>query len=149
MSSMKIEPPKDEREYVRHTETGDRGFLVRCQETGKQYVRLDRPSQVVDRPYWGIQRKKWTDDSDFRALSENAVGRICFEADRALAYAQHDYSRARTTWDDVQKRTNRVNAKAWRTVAPPGDPMRKDLWNAIHGAMKKYVQGYEPPEEPA
>lgn len=119
------DPTPDQRCYVRHAITGDRGYLV--WRDGEQRVRLDRPQEVV------LPRTSdWHDDDDAAMFTLHQVARIAYAADRQLLSSVGQHKDARTEWLDM-KEAARI---AWVEKGPASEkgavhPLRPILWKAV------------------
>lgn len=90
------EPAPKERQFVRHVDTGELGYLVRRQ--GQQKVRLHNEGQEILRAW---VPGNWTPEVVRRELSKFAIARVAFEADKALCKELGLHGVARRIWDKL------------------------------------------------
>lgn len=132
-STRMVEPPEADREYYRSRDTGVRGYLVKDENSGKPYMRVERGAgHMFDKLY---HEDQWSLERDFAPLSEYDLARIRYEADAALAFTQRDYKRSRKVWQHLPAKQRR----AW-VDNDPTDELRKALSVAIRGAMERFMK---------
>lgn len=126
------DPLPGEREWYRHSTTGDRGYRVRRE--GKDAIRLDRPEQELIQSMHG-----WTRDEYGSMFVREQIARIAFAADRAVCGVVGDHAIARQVWHDLREQ-DRVKFVA---KGPPdgAHPMRRLIYNAIATATKPFTRG--------
>ena len=74
--------PATPRLYYRHTRDGTLGYLV--QKDGRDFIAFDRAGEPVLKVF---KHTDWIAEAEPRPLSDIAVTRIAFEADRELCRA--------------------------------------------------------------
>ena len=123
------DPAPDDRIYYRHVREGQRGFMV--ERDGKQLIKLDRPNEEILRPF---REHEWMLDREARPLNKHQIGKVSFEADKALCEALGEYDGSKRDWLSLtdEKRIR------WIERGPPPGP-RKELYNAICKVTRKYT----------
>lgn len=128
------DPTPDQRRYVRHATTGDRGYLVWRDNELK--VRLDRPQEIV------LPRTAdWLDDDSAALFTLHQVARIAYAADRQLLVSLGQHQDARREWLDM-KEAARI---AWVEKGPASEkgfvhPLRPNLWKAIMEVLRGFAK---------
>lgn len=122
------DPPAHRRKYVRSTRTGDLGYFVR--RDGKDCIRLDRPSEEIVKAYTGQQ--DWVDEQAARPISDHQMGRVCFEADRALCLALGLHGDARREWISLTD-AQRIH---WMKEGPDDHPRRRALYLLLQNFLR-------------
>lgn len=122
------EPGPDEKVWVRSAANGERGWL--CRRDGMTYVRLDRPSQELLRPY---RQHDWIEEAEHRPLTPMQIAQICFEADRAFCKVLNLHDLARKDWMSL---TDRERGELVKN-GPGGEPRRRGLYELV----RKYLEG--------
>ena len=130
-SNPNWDPLPNEREYVRSSRTGDRGYLVRRE--GKDVVRLDRPMQELLFP----KGPEWVADEFGSLLLESQVAHICFAADRAICGAVGLHMESRKGWQDL---SDAERLKFLGDGPPRTQVVRGVVYDAIKAAMKPYTR---------
>lgn len=130
MSAAGWDPDPQDREYFRERGTGQLGWRV--ERDGKAAIRLDRVAQEIIVPLDG----NWVPDHDVKELSVAQLGQICFDADRSLCRFIGLQQNSRVAWVDLSD-DQRI---AWMRSGPSKHPLRKKLWEAIHGALQENAQ---------
>lgn len=122
------EPHVDEKQWFRSASTGERGWLVRRE--GTTYLRLDRPSQELLRPY---REWDWIAEVEHRPLTALQVAEVCFAADRALCkvLAMHDLARQEWLSLTDRKRSEFV------ANGPGGEPRRRTAYLALKAKLEE------------
>lgn len=128
------DPTPDQRRYVRHALTGDRGYLV--WRDGELKVRLDRPQEVVL-----ARTSEWHDDDDVSMFTLHQVARIAYAADRQLLTSLGQHKDARQEWLDMKEAT-RI---AWVEKGPSSEkgvvhPLRPILWKAVMEVLRGFAK---------
>lgn len=123
-------PTPRERQYVRHVETGELGYLVRRQ--GQQKVRLHNDGQEILRAW---VPGNWTAEVVRRELSKFAVARVAFEADKALCKELGLHGVTRRVWDKLTEAQRLAFIKDGPTGAMAG--RRRIVWLAITVGIEK------------
>jgi hypothetical protein len=92
---LDTDPAPGARVYYRHTLTGDRGFHV--MRGGKPHVRYDNPMMDRTVPF---NPRDWQPETaaESQPLTIAALGRVAFEADRALCLALGLHRESRKEW---------------------------------------------------
>lgn len=119
------DPKPLERRYVRHAQTGELGYLV--VRDGVQVVRLDNDRQEITRRY---VPGDWVGEEIRRHLTPMAIGRIAFEADKALCRELGMHRLAARTWEKLPDGQRQDFA-----VRGPGGQRRDALWRAIRANL--------------
>lgn len=121
MSSAAAQP----RLYYRHVTQGHLGYLV--QKDGRDYIQFDRVGEPVLRHF---KHEEWIAEAEPRPLSDIAIARIAYEADRALCRAL-----------GMPQTKDWLNLHDDERVSflhnGPPSAVRQGLWLAIHA----YVRG--------
>jgi hypothetical protein len=124
------DPPKNEREYFRHADTGDLGYLVRRE--GKHYIRYDRgPDVEYVRPY---NENDWVSEEDHREFSDAQIVLIAFEADKQLCRLLGMHDKTRRDWPSLTA----VQRHKWIEEGPRNNHYRVALYRAIKEAMEGF-----------
>lgn len=126
------DPKPSQRKLVRDKQSGDLGYLVK--RSGKLMVRLDRPAQEILRPY---SEHGWQDEEQLLPLSQLAVARVAFEADRALCASLSMHEHAKKSW----QRLTDSERHRWLDKGPVAPLERSTLYRAITSALKEYTRG--------
>ena len=82
MRGVRMTAPATQRLYYRHVREGHLGYLV--QKDGRDYIQFDRVGEPVLRHF---KHGDWIAEAEARPLSDVAVARIAYEADRAYCRA--------------------------------------------------------------
>lgn len=120
----------DRKVYVRHIQTGDRGYVGEDDE-GKKVVYLDRPQDTLGRPY---DESVWQLDRDTRPLTRFAVAQAAFQADSALCRALGEPNLNKGQWPSLSDKQRIL----WRDKGPTKDPVRAGLYRVIVDYLKQY-----------
>lgn len=99
-------PAPRERQYFRHVESGELGYLVRRQ--GQQKVKLHNEGQESLRAW---VPGNWTAEVVRRELSKFAIARVAFEADKVLCRELGLHGIARRIWDKLTDAQRQAFAK--------------------------------------
>lgn len=120
------DPREDQRRWYRHSQTGDRGYLVR--RGGKPMVRLDRPNQEI------LKRldDNFIEEDASRPLTPIHVARVCFEADKALCLGLGLMEPARADWSKLTD----LQRQAWASKGPTKPSQRALLYAGIRRLME-------------
>ncbi len=70
----------EDRDWVRHYATGDRGYLVR-DESDVLVVQMDRGDQVLQKRY---VENDWPPDVEHHPLTDHQLGKISYDADAGI-----------------------------------------------------------------
>jgi hypothetical protein len=140
--TTKTEPPQDwdplpaEREWWRHTGTGDRAYRVR--RGGRDMVRLDRPHEELLQELPGdpdkATRGQWARDEYGTLYAREQVARVAFMADRGMCSLLGLHAESRLLWQDLPDQVR----QAFIATGPPkkGHPLRRHVYEAIVNALK-------------
>ncbi len=110
----------------RSVTTGDKGFLVVV--GGREYIELDRPSQVIRRLY---KERDWIKEAEHRPLLPQQIGRIYYEAEKHLLIAVGDPEGRKMNWELM---TNE------RRIDWMGKSSDHKLVKKLHKAMRKILE---------
>jgi hypothetical protein len=127
------DPPIADREYFRHSSSGDRGYKVR--RGGKEMIRLDRPMQEIILP---LIESTWRPDEYGSKLLPMAAAMIAYAADREILRAHGRHAEARKTWQDLKDQER----QKWLAQGPgkdPGCPLRQEIYRAISKALGPHI----------
>lgn len=124
------DPPDHERTYYRHTMTGDLGWLVR--RDGKDYIKYDRPSHIMERPF---RDQDWIAEREHRPLTRLQLAQVAFEADKRLCFFLGLHDQSRREWLSL-KDEQRI---AWSSAGPPNKGGRQELYQAVMAALARYA----------
>lgn len=119
------------RVWVRHIETGDLGYKV--EEDGKTLVVLDRPNEVIKKPY--VERL-WNIDKDRRPLNQAQLALIAHAADGHLCKALGSHTVNKGDWNMLSDQ-ERIR---WMEGGP-SKGVRKRLYEAIMWALEPVGPG--------
>ena len=110
------------REYYRHVQTGDLGYLL-----DPQTMCLDRvPPVVVD-----YREGEWKKEPGPEPLIDRQIGRIAFAADRELCRAIGQFAKARRDWNALGE-----EEQIYFSANGPGAPeIRREVFQAIRTAL--------------
>lgn len=125
------DPEPGEREWYRETSSGQLGYRVR--RGGRDRIRLDRGSEEILRAF---TPGEWSPEKERRPLMAFHLARVAFEADRALCSNIGLPENARKEWSSLSE----DQKKAWLTVGPTKDPMRKRLYESIQAGMAEFKE---------
>lgn len=126
--------------WVEHVVNGSVGWMVDAEDyerpvmppfAGKSVVRLDRPNQVLTKPY---HHGQWRPRATAHPLSEIAKAKIAHAALRELAFAMGDHVKGRLEFISIMPEEKRINyAKRGPVALDPAaaDDVRQELWEAI------------------
>ena len=120
------EPRAEDREFYTHRTTGDRGYKVI--RDGQEHIKLDRVGQDIVQRY---SPAHWDKEETVFRLNDQEVGRICFEADRALCRPLGLLGEARREWRALTERERNV----WMHVGPT-HAVRRAFWEAAQAAAR-------------
>jgi hypothetical protein len=112
-----------EREYYRHVQTGDRGYLI-----SPTIICLDRVPPVEQ----DYREGEWKKEPGEVPLSDRQIGQIAFVADRALCRALGLYAKARREWNTMGEE-EQIHFTAKGPALPE---VRKDLFVAITALLR-------------
>lgn len=116
----------DKPSFWRHTTNGEKGYLVHRE--GKEYIRLDRPGDPVERVF---RPQDWLPEVEARPLSPMVRARIAWAADQelcaGLGIAQ------RKDWLNLPE-AHRVR---WMEAGPT-EPARRKLYDALMSAISEF-----------
>lgn len=123
---MDVDPTLDERRYVRHRRTGERGYLV--VRGGVERVRLDRPQETT------LPRTDdWDDDMDVTRLTLQQVARVAYAADMELLRALGHYQ-PETAWLSLVPKVRIALVEKGPSGADVA--IRKLVWEAIWSVLR-------------
>jgi len=125
------DPDPSARQWHRHKETSDRGWLVRRE--GKPAIRYDRGAH--DQYVFNVG--EWEPLAEgLPVLNAAHIAQVCFEADKKLCWALGHIDLAGRQWADLHEKTR---AK-WITDGPlsksPAYAQRKKLYDAIQECLR-------------
>lgn len=116
------------REWYRSTLNGDRGYRAK-DEAGLDVIQLDRPNEIITRPY---KPSEWKRDDDHRPLNRSHLGRIAFTADAALCYAMGKRDDHEGDWNNLSNK-QRI---AWMEDGPSSEGTRRQLYEAVMAVIE-------------
>lgn len=122
------EPIPADRVWVRSASDGERGWLVRRE--GMTYVRMNRPSQEIVKPY---RKHDFIEEVEHRPLTKLQVAQVCFEADRAMCRVLNMHDLARKDWVSL---SDRERAELMKD-GPGGEPKRRGMYEVL----RAYLEG--------
>lgn len=100
VGSPDYDPPEAKRDWYRHKQTSDRGWLVR--RNFRDAIRYDR-GPLVDQCVFNLT--DWERIKEQLApLSAHHIAQICFEADKAFCRALGHIDLAQRQWVDLSER---------------------------------------------
>jgi hypothetical protein len=123
------DPEPSDRVYYRARQDGQRGYIVR-----RDKIRLDRPMEELIREF----TNDWAPDNQTYPVTEHAIARIAFVADRALcgAIGKHDVARD-NEWLSLSDKAR----QKWMKEGPSSGDVRDDLFDAIMGTLRPLSNG--------
>jgi hypothetical protein len=121
-----FEPLIAERVWYQHTQTGDRGYLVRRE--GKDAIRKDRPS--TDDYTFNVGEWKLAADATDK-FSAVQIAQVQFEADKKLCWALGMPELAKRDWVNL---TEKARLK-WMKDGPAA-PERAKMYAAVGESMR-------------
>lgn len=124
------DPPKHEREYFTHRQTGDMGWMVF--RGHKPHVKYDRPGSDQVIPY---RERDWMPRTEPRPLSPAQLAEVCFAADRQLCRRLGYREKADKTWESLSPQEK----KQWIEEGPKGGD-REALYATIWSTLKHLVE---------
>jgi hypothetical protein len=128
------DPPAHERAYYRDKDTGDLGYIVR--RGGTDVIRLDRPFQEIVATFTsssGQPLPRWVPEVALKRLNDHQVGKVAFEADKQLCFSLGLHEEARKEWMNL---TDKERIR-FLNKGPKGDPLRRDLYQAIRALLAR------------
>ena len=125
------DPLPGSRKLVRHTLTGQLGYLVK--RSGKLMVREDRPQQEILRKY---SPEEWVDEEQVLPLAKIHAARVAFEADKALCSALSMHQHARKEWMKLSEQERH----RWMATGPVEPLSRSALYRSVMAALAPYVR---------
>jgi hypothetical protein len=132
--AVDYDPPEGERQYYRKGQQGQRAYLVK--KGGRLMLRLDRGAHVVMlEPF--TEGGAWIPDKGAGIWQRSQIGRVAFEADRALRILQGHPGSQERTWDGLKM----AERAKWATAPDLGNPIRNELYKAIIGVLGKHCSG--------
>jgi hypothetical protein len=137
MSESNWDPPKNQREFVRHRLTGDLGWLVR--RDGREHVKYDRPDHDQTVPVRRDDKGNfldWVREKEPAPLTSYQVAIVAYEADRALDRYLGNLRRPKA-WIDMSEDDRR----RWANDGPKDEsgPRRK-VFDAIAEALEPFTK---------
>lgn len=129
------DPIEEEKTYYRNEQSGQLAWVVRRE--GKEFMRLDRPSEEILLP---CRRNAegcpsgWKEEARPRLLGPGVIGRIAFEAYKALCGATGKAMRAKMEWLSLSEA-----ARHDFIVRGPKNatPLERALWEAMSKVLKE------------
>lgn len=123
------DPKPADREWWRHSQTGDRGYRVR--RNGKDMVRLDRPEELLQTL---VENGQWVRDEYGSLFVPEQIARVAFAADRAMCVLVGLHAESRTVWQDLPDKVRH----SFVAHGPPksAHPARRRLYDAIVEALQ-------------
>lgn len=115
----------EERIYYRHTQTGDRGYLVEV--NGEKHIKYDRPYDPTTMPFNGPEAARWELDKHPEPFSLGQAIQPVFEADRALCNILGLYGEGRRSWQSMTEK-DRVK---FILEGPKEPPIRVVVYKAL------------------
>lgn len=130
------EPDPRDRQYMRHAQSGDLGWLVR--RGGEDHVRYDRvgvdQTVKVTRDVRGVPNN-WTPVAPPAPLNTFQVAMIAYEANRLLDRYLGNVNNKKA-WIDIDEDKRRD----WLEWGPNSPGIRDDLYKAILKVGEKYTK---------
>lgn len=130
------DPREHERKYVRHTTTGDLGYLVR--RDGEDKVRLDRgPNEVII----DFRPNDWKEETTHYPMSRAQLAQVAFEADKKLCLYLGFHRLAKRNWlnlseeDRIEFVKNGPCGKVEAARATKAQLKRQMLWAGVMSAL--------------
>ena len=121
------DPKPSEREWWRHTHTGDRAYRVR--RGGRDMVRLDRPNEELLQELGSM----WSRDEYGSLFVPEQIARVAFMADRGMCSLLGLHMESRLTWQELPEKVR----QAFIASGPPkSSRARRRIYEAIVEAMK-------------
>lgn len=126
------DPPESEREWMRHTVTGERGYMVR--RDGESKVRYDRGPKVEQIVKY--RPSEWVEDAPPAVMSLLQASKVAFEADKALCALIGLYRQSKQNWLDLHE-DDRIT---WMKEGPESPPLRVELYQSIMSVLRKIAE---------
>lgn len=126
MERVNFDPLPKDRQWVRHAQTGDRGYLVL--RGGEMVVRYDRGASEITVPY---NTRDWDQEEAEPPVSELQVAMVCYEADIPLCRVLGLRGERPKSWLSMTDRERLV----WKNEGPTNHPKRMQLWEAIRKVL--------------
>ena len=124
--------PKDEnRFWLCHHQTGEKGWLVK--RNGQIHVRLNRPSCDSTRPY---RAPEWAPDRARRPFTAMQIAEAAFEADKVVCRHLGERRLSVRKWSKLTDRQK----TAWIREGPKKPEIRAKLYAEIRGLLESVVQ---------
>lgn len=128
MKEQKVDPPKHERKYYRHVETGDRGYLIFVD--GDIVMKYDRGPQA---PWTEWKKEKWVEDEQILPMSEMQVAEIAYLTVGRYNYYAGNHAKARRKWESLREE-ERIH---WMKKGPD-DPQARKWYDAVMACGKEF-----------
>ena len=117
----------EEKQYVHHKHTGQRGWIVEVD--GEKKVRLDRPEEIlID---FKSKGHEWMPIDHTLGFSRMQLSMVAYEADRQLCRLLGYYDKANRQWEHLTGNQRRL----WSVEGPTTDVKRMNLYKAIMEAL--------------
>lgn len=126
MDTSSWDPGPAEKEWYLHSVSGDRGWKVR--RSGRWFVHLDRPQQVIERPF----NDDWRPDVERRPLTRFAITQVAFDADKRLCASLGMHDKSKADWLSLSQEQRVM----WMERGPKMPEVRAELYAAIMGVLK-------------
>jgi hypothetical protein len=126
------DPPKAQREYVRHAMNGDLGWIVR--RDNREHVRYDRGEHdqtVLLRRDAKGELIDWVREKEPAPLTGYQVAIVAYEANRALDRYLGAVNKPKV-WIELSEEERRT----WAAKGPRESGPRKKLYDAIMAALE-------------
>lgn len=124
------DPPKAEREWFSHKQSGDRGYKVIRE--GKEHIRLDRPMEEITYPF---NPSMWDPDEQYRPMSVAQIAQVAFEADRKLCFWLGVPDQSKKEWASLTDKQRQF----WMTEGPK-QTQRKELYAGIFASQRPFFR---------
>lgn len=115
------------REWYRSALNGDRGYRA-TDEDGQDVIQLDRPNEIITRPY---KPSEWKRDDDHRPLNRSHLGMVAFAADAKLCQVMGKRDDHEGDWGNLSNK-QRI---AWMEDGPKSEGVRRRMYEALMGAI--------------
>lgn len=136
MASDNWDPAKEKREYVRHNQTGDLGWLVRRE--GRDCIRYDRPEYDQTVPFRRNEKGEivdWTHELEPALFTPYQSAIVAYAADREMDRFLGNVRRPKA-WIDLSEEKRRD----WAEKGPKDEGPRQKVFDAIQEALDPYTR---------